>query len=284
MNIVVFGGSGYIGRNLLTSTTFSECHTFLSPQSSGADGVDLLNVKTVERLFGRNQFDLAINCAAVLPHNQISPDFQLNEDGSANIVSGLQRSGQSIPIVHLSSATEMIHDPHCESPYSQSKLVGFQKLKDLAAEFETPIIRIVLHNVVGRNPKHHGLINELMNSAMKDQDFYLKFPSRRRDFVWIDDCISAINSIVGCLSATSLLNELPLLSTYEVGTGRATTLYEIACKVFLMFGSSTNRIIIEQQSDDVFQENVADLSNPNTLRCETNIDELLKLLFRERSS
>jgi GDP-L-fucose synthase len=73
MKIAVLGSRGFIGRNILSHLS-NDHHVFPVTR----DDIDLLNYHAVKEFLEGGQFDIIINCAAVMTHNESLHDARNN--------------------------------------------------------------------------------------------------------------------------------------------------------------------------------------------------------------
>lgn len=283
MKILAFGGSGYIAGHLLMNRSLNGFGSVVAPRSHGRKGVNLLNAKELTEFIVHTNFDLIINAAATLPKKRGGKDrdYKLNRFGPKNIIQALASSGKVVPVIHFSSATELINIPFCESPYSQSKFEGFKAFETLSLEIGIPTIRVVLHNVVGLGSRPNSYIAQVVSKAIHNQPLKIHFPERKRDFVWIKDCIFALHQVLEKVNSTILEKEPQTSMTYEIGTGIPTNLNQLANLAYQLAGSDIENISSDTVEFDPFLENVANSNGLNAIICETDIKSILKYLIKE---
>ena len=239
--------------------------------------IDLLDLVHLTTYLEGAEFDLIMNCTGYLPHrHEKNYGYDINRFGSANLVKALKMVGKSTPIIHFSSATEIRVGKHTESEYSLSKIEGFENLLEANIGLDVPIIQVVLHNIVGRDPDSNNFLNTLITSAELHSSIKVNFPHRMRDFVWIDDCIDGIAEVLKNVQQQCELQSLPPLSRYEIGSGTPISLYELAIFVYKLTGASVDNIKIDQQETDLFPSIFANVAESGCMISQTSIETILR--------
>ena len=275
MKLLILGSKGYIGKHFVASTHITKFNGILAP--SYKSEIDLLDLAQLTKYLKGAEFDLIMNCTGYLPHrHQKNYGYEINRFGSANLVKALQIIGKSNPIIHFSSATEIRVGKHTESEYSLSKIEVFENLLEANIGLDIPIIQVVLHNIVGRDPDSNNFLNTLITSAELQLNIKVKFPHRMRDFVWIDDCIDGIAEVLNNVQQQFELQSLPPLSRYEIGNGIPISLYELAVIVYKLKGAPVNNIKIDQQETDLFPSIFANVAESGCMISHTSIETILR--------
>lgn len=275
MKILIFGASGYIGRHLVDYLHRNTDAVLSTPTRKGG-GPDLLNISDLTNYFTKRNFDLIINATGSLPHKYFyEMSLDINLFGSANIVSALASSGKLIPLIHLSSATEFLKNGKTESEYSDSKLAGFHNLMKISENYRIPVIRIILHNVIGSDERSGSFPQLVMKSAKNGHPIEIKHPKRVRDFVWIDDCLAALTSVIRKVNLNNELGLLPQFSEFTIGTGRGVSLMEFANLVYSYVGADPELIKCRYDYFDDFEFNVASEADISTILCLTPIGKII---------
>ena len=273
MKLLVFGSNGHIGRHFCSSQDAIELHEFLKPSREVGD---LLDVEKLTKYIQLNDFDLALNLAGYLPHKQAKAyGYEVNSLGSANLATAMLRAGKTVPIMHFSSATEILVESIAESQYSTSKIEGFQNLLSVSMD-QIPIIQVVLHNIIGRDRKSKSLFNQLLVNSRNNIGTTINFPHRVRDFVWIDDLIIAMLEVLERVEYESKRGSLPPLTRFEIGTGIATSLSELAELVYRMTGCDQQIHLMEMGGGDKFPSIFANVASGECIICPTSIESIIR--------
>ena len=279
MKILVFGASGHIGRNLFLSENASKFEMISAPTLRS--GLDLLNLPSLIDFLSEVDFDLIINLTGYLPQKNIKHyGLDINKYGSSQIVNALHSTSKIKPLIHLSSATEVMIGSRAESEYSASKRMGFENLQIANKDNLIPIIQIALHNVIGKDHGAQNLVNQLISNLGESRSTVLNYPNRIRDFVWIDDCIDSIFLILQTVEEHIKVDTLRPYTRFEVGTGVPISISELAILVCDELAGDRNLILRNDSiADDDFSFLVADLRSPETIRCMTSLEFMLKKML-----
>ncbi|MFZ5665655.1 MAG: NAD-dependent epimerase/dehydratase family protein [Pseudomonadota bacterium] len=150
-------------------------------------------------------------------------------------------------------ARAMLHDaatvfPNPTSIYGATKLVQEHLLKAWCAANEVPHHILRFQNVygIGQSPSnpYTGIINIFHHIARRKESIPVYEDGEiGRDFVWISDVVDA------CVAA--LIDPSPRSSTYDVGSGEATTIAQAAAVVAALHGAPEPRITGQFREGDV---------------------------------
>jgi nucleoside-diphosphate-sugar epimerase len=279
VKILVFGANGHIAKNLLLSEKANTFEIISAPTLRS--GLDLLDLTSLTAYVNEVDFDLVINSTGYLPQkNTKTYGFDINKYGSSQIVKALLLTSKIKPLVHLSSATEVIVDSRAESEYSASKIMGFENLQIANEDNLIPIIQIVMHNILGKDYGAQNLINQLISNLGAGRSTFLDYPNRIRDFVWIDDCIDSIFLILQTVEKHIKLGTLTPNHRFEIGTGTPISISELAMLVCDELTGDRDLILCNKSiAYDPFSLIVANLGSPETISCKTSLEVMLKRML-----
>ena len=212
-NILITGGKGFIGGNLVALFPFAETYDLKNNQ-------DILDYKKLlKSVKGK---DVIIHLAALISveDSRKKPgEYYLNNViGTYNVIkAGIEMGCKTI--IFASSAA--VYTP--DNPYGLSKKIG----EDLMFEYRHKIQAISLRffNIygVGQNPEYAGVIDKYFQ-ATKDKKI-LKITGdgkQTRDFIAVSDITQIIKIII------EKGNKIKSGSVFEVGTGRSITINKLA--------------------------------------------------------
>ncbi len=285
MKILVTGGAGFIGRNLVDS--FLKKHeiriyddlsnsleqNITSLIERGADFVkgDVLDYnKLVESC---KEFDVVIHLAAKsdvadsVIHPEITTDVNVN--GTINVLkSCIQNKIEKI--IFASSAAvygncnelpineEANTNP--TSPYGSSKLLAENEIKKFAKEFGLDYIILRMFNVYGKeqNKQYAGVISKFLKNITQNKEIIIYGDGKQtRDFISINDVVESFDCAV-----KSKIN-----GTYNIASGVSVSINELAKIIFDTFGKQ-NIKHLEKQKEDI-QNSKADITLATKELCFT---------------
>ncbi len=232
MTILVTGGSGFIGSNLIVELIKQGCDIVdLSKHESAIPGVKTLKLDLTEddlSLLDDYKFDYVIHLAAVssIKNAQGNEEetIKTNLDGTKKILEYFSNKNLK-KFIFLSSVTvyqevdtELTEDSKyvvdkSANIYSYSKFLAENECKKY--ENKIPIIIFRLANAYGplqRVGKTPNLIPQIIYQALKDKKIEVRNGKFARDFIYVSDMVSAI--ILGLKS--------PFKGTLNLGTGKPT--------------------------------------------------------------
>ena len=205
MNIAVTGSSGFIGRNLIDAIK----QTFLNDNLILIDYVNGIDILDKNQLGNIDKFDVMIHLAAksYVPESFEKPyDFYYtNIIGTLNILELCKKN--KAKLIYLSSYVYGIPEyiPVDEqqkakafNPYGQSKLMCESLCEGYNRDFGVPVIVFRPFNVYGDGQNTEFLIPSIIKQINEGKnEIILKDPTPRRDFVFINDVVSAIVKVIG---------------------------------------------------------------------------------------
>lgn len=200
MNVAITGSSGFIGKNIVNSIkqNFPNDKLILIDQ---VNGVDILNIKELETI---EKFDIMIHLAAksYVPESFSKPYdyYYTNVVGTLNILEMCKRFNAKL--IYLSSylyglpeyfPIDETHRIVAFNPYAQSKLLCESLCEGYHRDFGIPVLIFRPFNVYGIGQNPNFLIPSIFSQILDGKtEIKLNDPYPKRDFVFIDDVVSAI--------------------------------------------------------------------------------------------
>ena len=216
MKFVIFGGTGFVGRNL-EKYLKEKNHMVISASRSGGPGVFKVDVTKAET-FSEIDFipDVVVNCASVVPaKGKTSRDpqflndlFKTNAVGGANIANWAVKIGVK-KIINCSTLVVTkkpwpfpLTEQHFELPegfhvgYSMSKLTQEQIMSEYVKNSQTNILHLRLSAVYGPDMVQEGVIFDILDAAKKNKDIRLKNAGKNFvDLIHVQDVCKGIEEV-----------------------------------------------------------------------------------------
>ena len=222
MNVLVTGGSGFLGRRLveLLRAAGTEVH---------APGRSELDVAT--GIFPDLSVGVVIHLAArtFVPDSWVDPAgfYRVNTQGTVNVLDYCRRT--KARLIYVSSYCYGIPTklPISEqaplrpnNPYAFSKVAAEKACQFFFKYFETAVSVVRPFNVYGPGQLSHFLIPRILEQAIDPaiSEITVEDDTPRRDYVHVDDVIAAIRSLIA--------NPKPG-ATFNVGSGKSYSVAEV---------------------------------------------------------
>ena len=238
MKILVTGGAGFIGTNLI-KRLLNEGHTVhsLDNYDSGLkeneiEGCQYFN-SDVRSIFSMENYDLIYHLAAL---SRIQPSFNNPQNTFDVNTAGTQEvcdfARQTKTKVIYSGSSSRWHNPHI-SPYACYKHVGEEICKMYRTSFNTDIEIVRFYNVYGPHEIVDGdwaaVIGVWRRQARDGQPLTIVGDGEQhRDFTHVDDIIDGLYKI-------GISNEKHE-DAWELGTGKNYSINEVADMFVEKFG------------------------------------------------
>jgi UDP-glucose 4-epimerase len=208
MNILVTGGAGFIGTNLIKRLLL-ENHKIISIdnyntgfKNNHQDGVIYINddVRNIKNFSLHGEFDVVYHLAAIA---RIQPSFEqpleyfeTNVNGTLNIAEFCVK--QNIPLIYAGSSSH--HSGKFKNPYTFSKDIGEEIIKLYQEHFNLKASITRFYNVYGPHHLKDGgystLIGRWEHLIENNQSLTIYGDgSKRRDFTHVDDIVEALIKI-----------------------------------------------------------------------------------------
>jgi len=238
MKILITGGSGFIGKNLVEY--FSDKHDILSP---GHKELDLLDEKNVSDYFSKNNIDIVIHCAVKPGHrNAVDPSGQLY--CNTRMFFNLARNSQKFKkMIYLGSG--LVYDLRYYEPKMKEEYFD-QHVPEDEGGFSKYIISKYIEN-------HKNIIElRIFGIFGKFEDYAIRFISnlickslfglpltmnqnRKFDYIYIKDLMPIIDHLLN--------NETKEHNIFNVTPDKSEELYSIAQKIQTISGTDLPIIV-----------------------------------------
>ena len=229
-NILVTGGVGFIGSNLIkvlidqgfNVTSVDDYSSGLkSNEVKGAKYINL-DIESIDKVDGK--FDLCIHLAA---KSRVQPSFKapteyfrVNVQGTMQIMEWAKKN--KVKVVYAGSSSKH-HDPY-QSPYALYKYLGEEICKMYKQVYQMDVEIARFYNVYGPYQLTEGsyttLIGRWLNNIEKGIDCEIYGDGdQRRDFTHVDDIVDALIRIQ---------KQQAYRFIFELGRGKNHSVNEIA--------------------------------------------------------
>jgi UDP-glucose 4-epimerase len=239
MKILITGGSGFIGKNLIEH--LSNKHSVVAPTHSK---LDLLDENAVQNYFGQNTIDIVIHSAVKPGHrNAQDPSNQLycNTRMFFNITRNAKWYQKLIFIGSGAVYDIRAYQPKMKEEYFDASVPvdehGFSKY--LIAKHIERLSNCVELRVFGIFGKYEDYAIRFISNAICKTLFDLPITirqNRRFDYLYIDDLMPIVDHFIGVMGKNSAFNITPDSSI---------DLYSIAEKIRTKSGKDVKIIVAE---------------------------------------
>ena len=307
MKVLITGGAGFIGHHVVKqlidsghevmvidnlSRSLRENVEFIKELGVPLKPIDVRDLNSLVEAFKEFRPEAVIHAAALIDVEESvkHPGLyaEVNVVGSANVGKASYEVGAS-RIIYLSSAAvygepkylpiDENHPTEPLSPYGASKLGGELLIKSLSKSLKkTNYVVLRLFNVYGLgqspNSPYSGVITKFIARVKSGQPPIIYGDGEQvRDFIHVKDVAKAIEKAL----TTEFLNQ-----TYNIGSGKPTTINELANTILKISGKEELRPIREAPRLGDIRLSYADISKAlNQLKWgpETSLEEELKELI-----
>lgn len=277
--ILILGSEGFIGKNLVSGLLKRNYEIF------GADLIDL-KPKTYsyfrigrlqpefDQLFQKQHFDYCINVAGSgsVPISISEPnrDFEANVSDTFKLLNAMRLYNSNCRYIHFSSAAVYGNPKQLPiketnilspvSPYGYHKWISEITCKEFFLLFKIPTVILRPFSAYGPGLRKQ-LIWDLYQKFKNDERIFLQGTGNEtRDFIYIDDIIEAISTII---RANKFDGEI-----FNIASGKSTTIKKVSEIFSDILGNSK----------EIFFDNVLDDGNP--LFWEADISKIHSLGFK----
>ncbi len=249
--ILVLGGSGFIGANLVrtllehrddvygTTTSFDAWRLEGLPERNKVV-VDLLVDADLESLFAEISPRTVFNCVSYGGYS-FEDDFRLIYRTNFNLTTRLLHLLENRSIscyVHSGSSSE--YGDNCSAPdessptapnsdYAVSKVACADLIKYFGRKKAFPCANLRLYSVYGPLEDSSRLIPAVISSGVEGHYPGFVHPHISRDFIYVDDVVEAF------IDTALNLKEEDYGESFNIGSGRKTTIADIALIAKVLF-------------------------------------------------
>lgn len=270
--VLVTGGAGFIGSHLvdrlvsegckvvvlddLSSGTLENIRSHLSNGNVQFLEGDICNSETVERAV--KDVDLVCHLAALVnvPYSVREPLFshEVNATGTLNLLRASVKCGVE-RFVYLSTCAvygeakylpiDEAHPTSPISPYAASKLAAEHYCKAFEQTYGLKTVILRMFNVYGPRQRDGVIAQFIQHMKKGNPPIIYGDGGQTRDFLYIQDAVDAIMLAMNHNNAVG--------QVFNIGTGKATTINELAQYLLRIFGMEVKPLREEPRIGDVRQ-------------------------------
>jgi nucleoside-diphosphate-sugar epimerase len=213
---LVTGGSGFIGRRLVQHLTAAGWSVQLWPDE----------VRQIERC--RAQVEVVFHLAAATRPDRfataLAESYDINITGTLAVLNYCRRVGAKCVFASTSAVYQAPVGAGLlaeSSPLQPSLPYGVSKwvAENLCRHHETPVVILRLFNVYGPGQHPDFLVPHLLDCLRQQRPITLRMPQAQRDFVYVDDVVSALR----LAAEPAVANE----AIFNIGSGQASRIIDL---------------------------------------------------------
>jgi nucleoside-diphosphate-sugar epimerase len=277
-SVLVTGSSGFIGQTLVRSFDTNQYRIIECPSSQ------IVNLCNIEEINSLPKADVIIHLAAksFIPESFVNPVsfYSNNLLSTLNILD--KAKGDGSKVIFLSTYVygnpeylpiDELHPINPLNPYTQSKIICEDFCRAYYRDFGVPSVVLRLFNVYGPGQGNSFIIPSIL-AQLKKPIIELKDSRPRRDFVYIDDVVSAIIASTEYVSSG--------FDIFNVGSGKSVSIKEVSNIIKSLTGTSAEIRFNEQTRKGEVLDTVADIRKIKSVLnwiAEVSIEEGLKRLI-----
>ena len=234
-NIIIFGGSGFIGYNLTKSlkkldyniTSVSRKKPKNKKLIKGVKYIacDISKARELKKI--NLNFEYVVNLSGNIDHKNKLQTRKSHYDGCRNLINFFVKKKIKL-FIQAGSSLEYgnAKAPHTEklncnpiSHYGLAKLKATKLIKKTYLKKKFPFIVLRFYQIYGQHQKFDRLIPYVINASLKNKSFKCTEGNQLRDFLYIDDLINLFIKIFEKKNIS--------YGTYNIGSGRPKKIRDI---------------------------------------------------------
>ncbi len=254
--VLITGGAGFIGANFVYKFLEMGYKVFVAERKEadlwrikkvknkiGLYSPDFLNYKATEKFILKIKPDIVIHFATYGAYQKFQQDIDMTIDtnlkGTINLVNACYRAKVKCFINTSSSSEYGIKDApmkegdmlEADNLYGITKSAATLYCQMMARKFGFLVVTTRLFSVYGPFEEKERLIPDIITACLKNTALKLSKPDSVRDFIFIEDLISAYMLIIKNIK--KIRGEV-----FNIGTGKQSTVQDVAVMVKRITGSN----------------------------------------------
>ena len=243
--VLVTGGNGYLGRNLVAHLKQIQAEVFVMDKNGVEDSctfiVDITNENEVSQAIQKIQPEIVFHLAASLNRVRNFDQFEeinaINHMGTYHLLKAL--NGIYYENFIFASSSEIYGDnpspfveyqvPSPASPYLLTMVYAEQLVQTYSKTYNKNYTILRIFNFFGRDMSPQFFIPQMIETLKKNEPFEMTEGEQTRDFLYLEDIVQSM-----ILSAEHATN-----STYNVCSGKAISLRELVLETKAKLGSQS---------------------------------------------
>jgi UDP-glucose 4-epimerase len=231
MKVLITGGSGFIGKQLVTRLKDSGCKVVCLNRS---EGNDITNTTTFNLDFEADVvFHLASRTSVPESYEYPQKYFVDNVTGTTNVCDYCRRVKAKLVFLSTyvygepkSVPVDETHPINPHSPYTFSKYLSEEVIKAYAKFYSLDALVFRLFNVFGPGQGNGFIFTDIFNQMLEGKNVVkLQNPTPKRDYLYIEDLITV-------LAHFGLKIDIQGFETVNLGSGKSYSVEEVVeiCK------------------------------------------------------
>jgi UDP-glucose 4-epimerase len=206
--ILVTGGNGYLGRNLVEKLQQLQAEVFVMDIYGTADAhtfiLDITDAKAVKEMIEKIKPQIIFHLAASLDRNRNFDNYDtiyaINTKGTFNLLDSLKDIDYENFI--FTSTSEVYGDntppfketqiPQPASPYSLTKVYTENLIETFSKTYQKKYTILRLFNFFGKNMSPKFFIPQMIETLRDNQKFEMTKGAQKRDFLYLEDVVQAL--------------------------------------------------------------------------------------------
>ena len=277
--ILVTGGAGFVGSNLVERLVKEEADVTVLDDLFTGDLSNIECIKNVTFIKGSvtdfdlveelvQKVDIVFNLACrniIVSTQRPREDFNVNVSGMLNILIAAKKYGIE-KLVYSSSASVYGNARYLPvneddritilNPYAASKLAAENYCMAFYESYDIPVTVLRYSNVYGikqsPNNPYCGVVSKFFDSVLNDHPIQIHGDGEQtRDYTCVDDAVEA--TMLAALSP-KVVGEV-----FNIGTGKETSVRQLAQLVLEISGKNTRPIFIDRRDIDNIRRRVLNI-------------------------